>query len=81
MKSARKWESTFPVGVYRVTIQITLDPKDRVADMKVMWAPHLPPQSLSDHERAQYRAGRDALNAEIGKALGGSILVIEVWET
>jgi hypothetical protein len=42
------------------------------------WSPHMAPQgSLSDKETQQYRQGRDAAYAELGKLIGGNILLIE----
>jgi hypothetical protein len=35
------------------------------------------PRRLSDDEWGQYRAGRDALLAEVAAAIGGNVLVVE----
>lgn len=67
----KKWESTFRVGVYTCEMIYT-----EKAGIKCQWRPDLP-RSLTEQQREQYRAGRDALLAEVGKDMGGQVLVIE----
>jgi len=44
--------------------------------MTCEWDPDIPSR-LSARELAAYRAGRDALLAEAGDALGGGVVVVE----
>ena len=69
-----KWTNTFVVGAY--TCEMTYSKSKGIT---ATWRPKLPPaKSLSKQEHEQYRAGRDALMAEVAKQLGGSVLVVEV---
>lgn len=68
----KKWESTFRVGIYKCHMTYS-----KQAGIRSEWDPDLPDRALSKQERDQYRAGRDALLAEVGKELGGSVLVVE----
>jgi hypothetical protein len=46
--------------------------------LSAQWSPDVPRRgSLSGGETAQYRAGRDALMAEVAKVIGGNVLVLE----
>jgi hypothetical protein len=46
--------------------------------LSAQWSPDVPMRgSLSRGEIAQYRAGRDALMAEVAKVIGGNVLVLE----
>jgi len=67
-----KWKNTFLVGVYKC--EMTYSKAD---GMHADWTPDVPDRTLSEQEQTQYRAGRDALMSEVGKALGGSVLIIE----
>jgi len=69
-----KWKNTFVVGVYKC--EMTYSTGKNL--MRAKWWPNLPARRLSDQEREQYRSGRDNLLAEVGKAIGGSVLVLEV---
>ena len=65
-------EMTFRVGRYMCKLSFS-DETNLVAK----WTPEQP-TNLSRKELVQYRAGRDALLAEVAKAKGGgSVLVIE----
>jgi hypothetical protein len=68
-----EWKSTFRVGVYKV--KMTYRHGDLLG-ISTEWEPHLPAR-LSKEEWKQYRAGREALFAEVAKALGGPVLVLE----
>lgn len=69
---AQKWSSIFRVGIYKCHMTYY----SRPSGLTCRWEPDLPPaKSLSDQEWAQYRSGRDALLAEVGKAVG--VLVVE----
>lgn len=68
---AKAYKTTFQVGVY--TCEITYR-QDR--PMKVEWSPDVP-RELTAQQLQQYRDGRDALLAEIGRDLGGNVLVVE----
>jgi hypothetical protein len=68
-----KWESTFLVGVRKCKMTYR-----KGGDLSAVWSPELPRyRSLSGQEVEQYRRGRDDLLAEVGKHLGGSVVVIE----
>lgn len=67
-----KWEKTFRVGVYTCEMIYT-----QKRGIRCQWYPDLPKMGLSKQQQDQYRAGRDALLAEVGKDLGGSVLVVE----
>jgi len=46
--------------------------------LSAQWSPDVPKRgSLSRKEVEQYRAGRNALMAEVAKAIGGDVLVLE----
>ena len=68
------YSSTFKVGRY--VCKMIFVPN--TCRFECEWNPHEPPRkSLSKKEIAQYRAGRDALLAEVASDFGG-VLVIEV---
>lgn len=69
---SRKWTNTFLVGLYRCEMTYT-----ERGGIRAKWSPNLPDRQLSNQEADQYRAGRDALFAEVGKSLGGSVVVVE----
>jgi hypothetical protein len=70
--NAPKWTNTFRVGPYVCEMSYTPG-----RALKAEWLPDTP-KNLSDQQRDQYRAGRDALLAEVGTALGGNVMVVEV---
>jgi hypothetical protein len=46
--------------------------------LSAQWSPDVPKRgSLSREETEHYRAGRDALMAEVAKTIGGNVLVLE----
>jgi hypothetical protein len=51
----------------------------KIRGLRGEWSPDLPTQrSLSEQEIKQYRAGRDALLAEVAEDLGGNVAVVEI---
>lgn len=72
MADIQKWENTIKVGRYLCRLTFTHD-----AGLASEWDPHLP-SGLSKSEWKQYRAGRDALLAEVAKSLGGTVAVVEL---
>jgi hypothetical protein len=48
-----------------------------MCQLSAEWRPGLP-KRLSHKEWKAYRAGRDALMAEVAKMLGGGVLLLEV---
>jgi hypothetical protein len=70
--SKKQFKNTFRVGFYKC--EMTYSKED---GLKAEWEPDLPNHNLSTQELEQYRSGRDALLNEVGKYLGGSVLVIE----
>ena len=69
----KRWTNNFSVGIYKCLLIY-----DRRKGLRTEWSPDLPRRNLSEQELNQYRAGRDALLAEVGKELGGSVLILEV---
>jgi hypothetical protein len=67
-----QFSNTFTVGLYKC--EMTFDPASK--SIHAEWTP-AEPKRLTDAELKQYRAGRNALLSEVGKALGGNVLVIE----
>jgi hypothetical protein len=67
-----QFSNTFTVGLYKC--KMAFDPASKSISSE--WTP-TEPERLTDAELKQYRAGRNALLSEIGKALGGNVLVIE----
>jgi hypothetical protein len=69
-----EWKNTFRVGVY--TCEMVYRPG---REMKVEWRPDMPKaRSFSAQMMDEYRAGRDALLAEVATAIGGDVMVVEV---
>jgi hypothetical protein len=69
------YSTTFKVGSYSCTMTFAQSTRQLACE----WDPHEPPaKSLTKAEINQYRAGRDALMAEVARALGGGILIIDV---
>jgi hypothetical protein len=68
----REWKNTFRVGVY--TCEMTYSPGKA---LKAGWRPDLP-KHLSPQDWDEYRAGRDALVAEVATALDMHTLVVEL---
>ncbi len=67
---AREWKNTFRVGVY--TCEMTYSTH---AGMNAKWKPDLP-RRFSEQQQREYRAGRNALMAEVAAEIG-NVLVIE----
>jgi hypothetical protein len=66
--------ATFKVGRYTCAMSFIWSTRQLACE----WAPHVPPpKSLSKKEINQYRAGRDALFAEIARD-HGNVLIIDV---
>ena len=76
MTKAREWKSTFRVGFRKCTITLLMK-KGTSPILKTDWEPSVPEHDLGAQEISQYRAGRDALLAEVSNAIGTSALVIE----
>ena len=68
-----KWKNTFLVGIYKCELSYS-----KQDGLHAKWSPDLPDRQLSEQEQAQYRSGRDNLLAEVGKALGGNVAVVEI---
>ena len=67
------WTNTFRAGRY--ICEMSYSPGSGLA---AKWSPAVPTRStFSDTDMAQYRAGRTALLAEVSKAIGGAVLVLE----
>ena len=77
-----KWKNTFLVGIYKC--ELSYSKQDGMLSyskedgLHAKWSPDLPDRQLSEQEQAQYRSGRDNLLAEVGKALGGNVAVVEI---
>jgi hypothetical protein len=75
---AAEWALTRTVRLSRrFSVTFTFGPAGSVVE----WDPARPDQlgtSLNKKELRAYRNGRDALYAEVGARLGGSVLLIEV---
>jgi hypothetical protein len=69
--SVGKLETIFRVGTY--FCEMSYRPG---AGLSAQWTPDLPRQ-LSDEMRREYRRGRDSLLAEVAKAIGQAVLVVE----
>lgn len=67
-----KWKNTFLVGLYKCELSYT-----KGGDFHAKWTPDLPDRPLSAQEMDQYRSGRDSLMLEVGKELGGPVVVFE----
>jgi hypothetical protein len=68
------YSSTFQVGRYACTMSFVWSTRALACE----WTPHTPPsKSLSKKEIDQYRAGRDALFAEVARD-HGNVLIIDV---
>jgi hypothetical protein len=69
-----EWKNTFRVGVY--VCEMTYRPGH---ELKAAWRPDIPKaRSFSAQMMDEYRAGRDALLAEVAIAIGGNVMVVEV---
>jgi hypothetical protein len=69
----KRWTNTFLVGLHKC--EMTYSQRD---GLHAKWVPKLPEaKSFSAQEMDQYRAGRDSLLAEVGKEMGGQVLVVE----
>ncbi len=67
-----RWRCTLAINL----AEILADSPDNPVILAARWHPKTP-QRLSAQELADYRRGRDALVAEIARAIGGNILVAE----
>jgi len=67
-----RWTNTFLVGVY--VCEMTYNEGE---PLKAEWRPDVP-RRLAEHDWSQYRAGRDALLAEVAAATGMNTLVVEL---
>jgi hypothetical protein len=68
------YSATFEVGRYTCTMTFV----QSAPALQCAWSPHTPPaKSLSRKEIDQYRAGRDALMAEVARDYG-NILIVDV---
>jgi hypothetical protein len=70
-----EWVLTAQVKVNkRYTVEIAAGP----GGMTCAWSPDVPdPKRLSARAMKRYRAGRDALLAQVAERMGGKVLVIE----
>ncbi|MSP50317.1 MAG: hypothetical protein EXQ95_13460 [Alphaproteobacteria bacterium] len=68
---------TFRVGKRVAKITVQRPKTSDVTAMVVEWSPS-PPRRLSGSELEQYRAGRAVVIAELGKAIGGNVLVVDL---
>ena len=67
---------TFRVGDnFLCTITVPIGQRGIVIDAE--WFPR-PPSRLTDDELAEYRRGRDAVLAEVARAIGGSVAVLDL---
>lgn len=67
---------TFMVGAYECTLTFPPTKRGAVVSMAAEWAPNVP-DSLTNEELAQYRAGRNRALADLAEIIGGSVAVIE----
>ncbi|MBI4183709.1 MAG: hypothetical protein HY521_06905 [Proteobacteria bacterium] len=67
----------FSVGERTVTLTMPRPKVGGLVCMAVEWSPTVP-RRLSRRELRQYRAGRDAALAEVGRVLGGPVGVVEI---
>jgi hypothetical protein len=71
--TAGKLSNTFRCGVY--TCELTYMPD---GGLKAQWSPAMPrAATFSSDDMVAYRRGRTALLAEVSKAIGGGVIVIE----
>ncbi len=68
-----EWKNTFRVGVY--TCNMTYNAGSSL--IKAEWRPDTP-RRLSAQAMDEYRAGRNALMAEVATALGKRTLLVEL---
>jgi hypothetical protein len=77
-KQPSEWALTRTIRLSRrLSVTFTFGPAGSVVE----WDPARPDQlgtTLTKKELRNYRNGRDALYAELGERLGGSVLVVEV---
>jgi hypothetical protein len=71
-----EWALTRTVPINnRLTVTMTCGPGGFVCE----WSPATPSfKQLKKWERKRYRAGRNALLAEVAERIGGNVLVLEV---
>jgi hypothetical protein len=71
---AAEWALTRTVPINdRLSVTMTCGPMGFVCE----WSPTTP-KELKKKERKRYRAGRDALLADVAERMGGNILVVEI---
>jgi len=68
---------SFKVGRRSVTLSVPRPKAGAPVALAAEWSPDLP-RRLSKREWREYRAGRDALVADIAKAIGGTVLGVEL---
>ena len=68
--SAGAFETAFRVGKY--TCEMSYSPG---GGLKAEWSAM--PKKMSDDMWREYRSGRNSLFAEVAKAIGGAVLVVE----
>lgn len=75
-----KLSTTFRVGVY--TCEMTYDTdkhrRGEVTTTEVKWSPGMPKKAAILPFMDDYRRGRDAFYDEVGNAIGGKVLVVEI---
>jgi hypothetical protein len=73
---AAEWALTRTVSINdKLTVTMTCGPGGFVCE----WSPTTPkPKQLNLEDQKRYRAGRDALLAELAERVGGNVLVLEV---
>lgn len=71
---ARSWA----VGPWTVTLTVPPLGSFATCPPTMEWAPALPDRKLTAAERRQYRTGRDKAIAELVRALGATIAVVEI---
>lgn len=76
MTSPAEWALTKTVPINAtLSVTMTCGPGGFVCE----WAPAPPAfKQLNQRERERYRAGRDALLAELAERVGGNVLVLEI---
>jgi hypothetical protein len=72
-KPNKKLNKTFRVGKYTCTMSFDPETKQQTN----VWEPHKP-DDFSQRELRDYQEERNAFLEEVGKAIGGKILVVEV---
>jgi hypothetical protein len=72
-------DTTFRVGRrFKVAMTIPAVRPGEALVLNVEWMPAVPKRRLNKRELADYRRGRDAALAEVGRLIGGNVLCVEV---